>query len=96
MRAWTLAASDSRHPLAFVGGVIRGIMSARKTSADPCGCRGAYRLAIVTKDMHRQVTRESRTDANSPWRMAMSSDLTELGQEAIAGLQRGGCRGSAR
>src|SRR5580700_7765267 len=61
-----------------------------ENQANPCGLQGAYRLAILTKDMHRQVTRESRTDANSPWRMAMSSDLTELGQEAIAGLQRGG------
>jgi hypothetical protein len=57
-------------PLAFVGGVVRGIMSARKTSADSCGFRGAYRLAIVTKNMHRQVTRESRTHANSPGRIA--------------------------
>jgi hypothetical protein len=45
---------------------------------------------IATAEIDRQRTRESRTHANSPWEdSAMSSDLTELGQEAIAAVSRG-------
>jgi hypothetical protein len=60
------------------------------TRADPCGFRSASRAPILTADIDRQLTRESRTHANSPWRdSAMSSDLTEIGQEAIAAVSRG-------
>ena len=51
--------------------------------------RGAAIMAIVTADIDRQRTRESRTDANSLGRIARMSDLTELGQEAIAAVSRG-------
>ena len=51
--------------------------------------RGAAIKAIVTADIDRQRTRESRTDANSLGRMARMSDLTEMGQEAIVAVSRG-------
>ena len=44
---------------------------------------------LSRQDIGRQPTRESRTDANSPGRIARWSDLTELGQEAIAAVSRG-------
>jgi hypothetical protein len=62
-------------------------MSVRKPAPTPVGSE-ASRLAIVMKDIHRQLARESSTDANAPGGCAMS-DLTELGQEAIAAVSRG-------
>jgi hypothetical protein len=59
------------------------------TDADPRRFRGTSRLAIVTADIVRQLTRESDTDANSPWEDSAMSDLTELGQDAIAAVSRG-------
>ena len=64
-------------------------MSARKTSADPCGFRATYPLAIVTKDMHRQLTREIKYTREIPREDSAMSDLTELGQDAIAAVSRG-------
>src|ERR1700736_5089116 len=50
---------------------------------------GRQALPLPRAEMDRQVTRESRTHANSLEDNAMSSDLTELGQEAIAAVSRG-------
>jgi hypothetical protein len=51
--------------------------------------QGARTNSSVGQILHRQVMGESSTDANSLLEnCAMSSDLTELGQEAIAAVSR--------
>src|ERR1700731_2863711 len=55
---------------------------------------GRQALPLPRAEMDRQVTRESRTHANSLEDNAMSSDLTELGQEAITAVSTGVANGA--